>query len=140
LNAGLERSDKDGKRVCNMISPTREALAMVKRKALRCGVWFKALSRNERILMELVIRVTDRVRSFLLAKLLSRILEKLLSAMGGMQALMGKLAYVMETEGRCLAHRLSRIAEGWGNRSAAKWRKDAGFIQYLAVMHLNKPL
>lgn len=63
--------------------PTREALARVRLKALRCGVWFKALGRDERILMDLVIRVTDRVRSFLLARLLFRIVKKLLEAMGG---------------------------------------------------------
>ncbi len=119
--------------------PTREALARVRLKALRCRVWFKALSRDERILMDLVIRVTDRVRSFLLAKLLFRIVKKLIEGMGGIRALIGEVAYNMRTDGVRLAQKLSQIAVGWGNKSATKWPEDLGFVQYLAIMGLNKP-
>ena len=139
MSVGSIELDEGSKKARNMISPTREALARVKLKALRYGVWFKALSRDERILMELVIRVTERVRSFLLAKLLSRIVKKLLEAMGGMQAMIGKVAYKMKTDGLHLAQKLSQIAQSWGNKSAAKWPKDPGFVQYLTIMCLNKP-
>ena len=138
MSVGLGKLNEEVMKVWDRIAPTREALARVRLKALRCGVWFKELSRDERILMELVIRVTDRVRSFLLAKLLSRIVKKLLEAMGAVQALMGEVAYKMKTDGLHLAQKLSRIALGWGNRSAARWPGDPGFVQYLAIMCLNK--
>ena len=138
MSVGLERLNEDVMEVWGRIPPTREALVRVKLKALRCGVWFKALSRNERIFVELVIRVTDRVRSFLLAKLLSRIVKKLLEVMGGVKAVIGEVAYKMR-DGLRLAQKLSRIALGWGNRSAAKWLEDPGFVQYLTIMCLNKP-
>jgi len=118
---------------------TREALAKVKLKALRCGVWFKKLSRDERTLMELVIRVTDKVRSFILARLLSRILDKLLEAMGGIRAMIGEVAYRMRTDGLRLALKISQIAQSWGNRSAARWPIDLRFVRYLAVMCINRP-
>lgn len=112
---------------------TREALARMKLKAIRCGVWFKNLSRYERKFMDLVVRVTSKVRSFLLAKLLFRIIEKLLDA------LEGEVARLMRTVGRTLAQKLSGIAQCWGNRSARRWPEDPGFVQYLSIMCLNKP-
>jgi hypothetical protein len=139
LSVGLIELGEGLKKARNMISPTREALARVKLKALRCRVWFKALSRDERNLMELVIKVTERVRSFLLAKLLSQIVKKLLEAMGGVQAVIGEVAYRMKTDGLRLAHKLSQIAQGWGNKSAAKWPKDPCFVRYLTIMCLNDP-
>lgn len=138
MSVELERSGEDRRKIWSILPPTREALARVRLKALRCRVWFRELSRDERVFMELVIRVTDRVRSFLLAKLLSRIVKKLLEAMGGVQAMIGEVAYKMR-DGLRIAQKLSRIALGWGNKSAAKWPEDHGFVQYLTIMCLNKP-
>jgi len=115
------------------IPPTREALARLRLKALRRGVWFKELSRDERILVKLVIRVTQRIQSFLLARLISGIMKKLLNA------LESEVTQLMRTVGRALAQKLSGIAQGWGNRSAKRWPQDSGFIQYLTIMDLNKP-
>lgn len=133
MSVDLERSDEDRNKVWNLVPPTREALARLRLKTLRCGVWFKELSRDERMFMKLVIRVTSKVRSFLLAKLLSRIVKKLLDA------LEGEVARLMRTVGRSLAQKLSEIAQGWGNRSAARWPEDLGFVQYLTIMSLNRP-
>lgn len=138
LSVGSKRLGDVVRTVLGSRPPTREALARVRLKALRCRVWFKALSRDERILTDLVIRVTDRVRSFLLAKLLFRIVKKLIEAMGGIRAVIGEVAYKMKTDGVRLAQKLSQIALGWGNRSAAKWPEDSGFVQYLTIMGLNK--
>ena len=91
------------------------------------------------MLMELVIRVTDRVHRFSLAKLLSRIVKKLLESMGGMQAMIGEVAYKL-IDGVRLAQKHTRIALGWGNKSAAKWPEDRGVVQYLTIMCLNKPV
>jgi len=32
------------------------------------------------------------------------------------------------------AKRLCEVARGWGNKSAASWASDKGFIRYLTVM------
>jgi len=110
---------------------TREALARLRLKALRRGVWFRDLKREERKLLDLTIRVVEKVRSFLLAKLVSRIVGKLCEAMES------RIFRLMRTEGRSLAEKISKIAEAWGNRAAKSWAKDHGFMQYLVVNNLS---
>jgi len=110
---------------------TREALAKLKLKALRRGVWFRDLKHSERKLLSLTIRVVQRVRSFMLARLVSRIVGKLCEAMES------RIFRLMRTEGRTLAEKLSKIAEVWGNRAAKSWAKDSGFIQYLTISSLS---
>lgn len=83
--------------------------------------------------MELAIKVVDRVRSHLVAKLLASIIRKLQDAMRG------KVARVMKEIGYASAQKLSRIAQNWGNVSASRWVKDRGFIQYLAITYMNTP-
>ncbi|HDQ06648.1 MAG TPA: hypothetical protein ENN36_08020, partial [Candidatus Bathyarchaeota archaeon] len=56
---------------------TREALAKLRLKALRRGIWFRDLKQSERKLLSLTIRVVERVRSFMLARLVSQIVSKL---------------------------------------------------------------
>ena len=110
---------------------TREALAKLRLKALRRGAWFRDLKQGERQLLSLTIRVVQSVRSFLLAKLVSRIVSKLCEAMGS------RIFHLMRTKGRSLAERISKIAEAWGNRAAKFWANDRGFIQYLTVSNLS---
>ena len=127
------RSGRSGKIPVNIQTPislTREALARLRLKALRRGVWFRDLKREERKLLELTIRVVEKVRSFLLAKLVSRIVGKLCEAMES------RIFRLMRMEGRSLAEKISRIGEAWGNRSAASWANDQGFIQFLTVTNL----
>ena len=127
------RSGRSGKIPVNIQTPislTREALARLRLKALRRGCWFRDLKRSERKLLELTIRVVEKVRSFLLAKIVSRIVGKLCEAM---ESVVHRL---MRTEGRSLAEKLSRIGEAWGNRSAASWANEQGFIQFLTVSNL----
>ena len=137
LSVGLKRLGGGLTNVKSRFPLTRETLAKVKQKALRCGVWFRKLRKDERMFMELVIKVTDKVRSFKLAELVSRIVGKLLDAMGGVQAMTGEVAYKMKTDGLRLAQKLSQIAQGWGNRSAVAWPRNSGFVQYLTIMWLN---
>jgi len=85
------------------------------------------------MLMNLVIRVVDRVRSLILAKLLNSAVKKLLEAMES------EVVCMMRTVGRQLAQKLSKIAESWGNESAVGWAEEPGFIQYLAVSCMNTP-
>jgi hypothetical protein len=128
-------------RASNSIPLTREVLAKLRLKAQRSRAWFR-LKRDERRFMDLVITVVDKVRSFLLARILSPIIKRLLEAMGGaqgvMEAALGEVAYFMAVKGRSLAQKISLIAQGWGNKSAARWPGDSGFVQYLTIMCLNK--
>ena len=43
-------------------------LMKLKLKAMRAGVWFRALPRIDRVLVDLTIRVAGNVRSFILAE------------------------------------------------------------------------
>ena len=110
---------------------TREALAKLRLKALRRGVWLRDLKQGERKLLSLTIRVVERVRSFMLARLVSQIVSKLCEAMES------RIFRFMRTKGRSLAERISKIAEAWGNRAAKFWANDRGFIQYLTVSNLS---
>jgi len=127
LSAASRRSSKGAQQV----PLTREALARLRLKALRRGVWFRNLKQSERKLLSLTIRVVERVRSFMLARLVSRIVSKLCEAMES------RIFHLMRTKGRSLAERISKIAEAWGNRAAKFWANDRGFIQYLTVSNLS---
>ena len=61
----------------------KKDLVQLKLRAMRRGVWFRALSRIDRVLLELTVRVVPRVRSFKLAKMLSTIVERLEDALEG---------------------------------------------------------
>lgn len=129
LSVGLGRLDKGLANVRSRVL-TREALARVRLKAIRRGVWFRELKDIERKLVELTVKVVERVRSPLLAKLVSSIVRKLLDAMEG------EVSRLLRTKGRSLAQKLSQIAQGWGNKSAVRWPEDAGFIQFLTIINL----
>lgn len=106
---------------------------MLKVKALRRRVWFKVLNRMERGLVDSVIKVVDRVRSALLAKVLGSIVKKLSTA------LESKVKRLMREVGQPLAEKVSLIAKSWGHKSAFKWVKDKGFVLYLTITAINTP-
>ena len=131
MSAKSGRSGKSSVTTQPSIPLTREALARLRLKALRRGVWFRDLKREERKLLELTIRVVEKVRSFLLAKLVSRIVGKLCEAMES------RIFRLMRTEGRNMAENLSEIAQAWGYRAAKSWADNCGFMQYLTVNNLG---
>lgn len=98
---------------------------------MRRRIWFKALSSLERGLVDSVIKVIDRPRSPKLIEALARIIVKVKKAM------ISPLRRLMEQVGKPLARRISIVALRWGNRSAAKWAEDEGFIKYLTIMDIN---
>ena len=110
---------------------TREALAKLRLKAVRRGCWFRDLKQNERMLLDLTIRVVEKVRSFMLAKIVSRLVGILCEAMES------RIFRRIRTEGRILAENLSEIAQAWGYRAAKSWATDFGFMQYLTVNNLG---
>ena len=110
---------------------TRENLAKLKQKARRRGVWFRDLKQNERMLLDLTIRVVQKVRSFMLAKIVSRLVNRLSAA------LESRIVRMIRNEGPQLAEQLSDIAVSLGYRAAKSWRKDRGFMQFLVISSLG---
>jgi hypothetical protein len=106
-------------------------LVKVKRKAIRAGVWFRALRRIDRVLIDLTIRVAGSIRSASLAKCVLSVTRKLEGL------LESKLSRTIRAIGIPLACKLGLFAQKWGNRTAEDWAKEKGFVRYLAVMGLN---
>lgn len=106
-------------------------LAKIRLMAIRKGVWFRVLSRLERGLMDLTLKVTKKVRSSMLAGAIFSIVEKLA------EALESKVTRMMRKVGFTLAEKISRIAQSWGNKNAREWTFDLGFIKYLTIMKMN---
>src|SRR2546422_5817834 len=94
---------------------TREILVGLKTRGLRRRVWYRALDRMERGLVDLTIRWVDKVRSGRMTETLMRILEEIAQALetGGGRVL---------GRGKVQAARASELAVGWGNGSAFYWR------------------
>ena len=109
---------------------TRGVLLSVKRKALRAGVYFRAISRLERALLECAIRVVKIVWSDTLAKLLMRIILKLLQAAGQIPLALA------EYMGAKMARQTAKIAQKWGYKEAKSWEYDINFMRYQALNYL----
>ncbi len=109
----------------------RAQLLKLKLRAVRAGVWFRALRRIDQVLIDLTIKVTDTVRSAKLSESLLGIVRKLEGAMESC------LSRAFREVGLPHAQSLSMVAQKWGNVSAAGWAFDCAFAVYLAVMHLN---
>ena len=103
----------------------------IKAKALRRRVWFRALSRVERGIVDLTIRCVERVRSSVLARTISNIVGKILKTLES-----GFLEKVNKV-GSDVAEKVCRIALGWGNASASRWRRDVDFVRFLGVNAVN---
>ena len=108
-------------------------LMRLKVKAMRAGVWFKALPRIDRVLVDLTIRVAGTVRSFRLASNILTVIRKLESVMES------RFLRAVRENGFSLARKLGLIAQKWGNANAENWESDKGFARYLAAMSLNEP-
>lgn len=115
--------------VCLLFSCSE--LASIKQRAMRKGVWFKVLSKVERAIIDLTIKCVQKVHSSKLAKIVATIVNKLADYSKS------RLKRLMDEVGRSLVRKLSRIAQNWGNKSAAQWVEDSDFVQYLAVTHLS---
>jgi hypothetical protein len=111
----------------------KKQLAKLRLKAIRAGVWFRALPRIDRVLVDLTIRVTNNIRSVTLARNILAVTRKLKGLLESslLRAFRG-VAYK-------LAQELSLVAQNWGNSSARLWASDSSFMKFLAVMHINKP-
>ncbi len=109
----------------------RAKLNLLKLQAKRTGIWYKALNNLDRALLDLTIKVADKVMSLRLAKALSAVLKKI------EEALESKISKAIRAVGLPLAYKLGLIAKKWGNPNAEKWIFDLSFARFLAVMHIN---
>jgi hypothetical protein len=108
-------------------------LIKLRLKAMRAGVWFRALPRIDRVLVDLTIKVASNVRSITLAKSILAIIRKLEGL------LESSLLRALRAVGLPLAQKLSSVAQKWGNASAKSWVIDSSFAIFLSVMYINEP-
>jgi hypothetical protein len=106
---------------------SREGLTSIKKRALRKRVWYKVLSRLERGIVDLTVKYVEKVRSPVLARIIAKIVCKLL------KALRSRFLMKIETLGYGLADRICRVAVEWGNPEASNWKYDRGFIRCLGI-------
>jgi hypothetical protein len=110
-------------------------LAKLRLRAMRSGVWYKALNRIDRVLVDLTIKVIkNNVRSVSLLTQLLTVTTKIESL------LENKLSRATREYGLPLANKLSQLAQKWGNKTARSWSSDLAFAKYLAVHKLNNML
>lgn len=108
-------------------------LVKLKLKAMRSGVWFRALHRIDRALIDLTIKVASTVRSATLARIILALVRKLEGIMES------GLARALRQVGVQRAQKLSLVAQKWGNLSANEWSSDPSFVRFLAVLSINEP-
>jgi len=114
-----------------VFSLTKQGLMKVKSKALRIGTWYKTLSRMERAIVDLTIKCVEKVRSNILARAISTIINKLLQSLG--ESFMERA----ERVGYKITEKLCVIGERWGNKACSTWKCDSCFVKFLGVNTLN---
>ena len=112
--------------------PQMSQIVQSKKIALRRGVWFRALSRVERGILDLTTKYVVRIKSAKLADVVAAILQKLQLASES------RLDRLTRTVGTSLAQGISSLAQSWGNRLASFWGLGDGFARYLAAMRMNE--
>ncbi len=110
----------------------RTQLIKIRVKAMRAGVWFRALPRIDRVLVDLTIKVAENIRSASLAKSIFEVVGKLEGL------LESSVLKSLRLIGRPLAEKISLTAQKLGNTSAKSWAGDLSFAFFLAVMHTNR--
>jgi hypothetical protein len=108
-------------------------LVKLRLKAIRAGVWFRALPRIDRVLIDLTIKVASSIRSATLARNILAVTKKLEGL------LESRLLRAFRGVALQLAQKLSLAAQKWGNASAKRWASDVSFVTFLAIMHINEP-
>ena len=113
-------------------APTKAQLLKIKCKALRAGVWFKALPRIDRALIDVTIQVLDNICS-------AQLVKSIFAVMGKLEGMLeSKFVRIARTVGQNLAEKASALAQSWGNTTAHGWSTDRSFALYFAAMQINK--
>jgi hypothetical protein len=103
-------------------------LSVLKIKAFRKKEWYTALSFEERVLTELVIKHIKIVKNPTLATVIARIIVKLT------YRLKNSYFFGIERIGRPIAMFMSEKAFAYGNKDALNWMKDKNYIRYLGLI------
>ena len=103
----------------------------IKTRALRRRVWFKVTSKLERGIVDLTVRCVERIRSPVLAGILSEIVRRIL------RTLENGFVKMVEKIGAEIADRVCGFALAWGNRTASSWKHDPSFARFLGVNAVN---
>jgi len=103
----------------------------IKARALRHKMWFKTLSRAERAIIDLTVKCVERVRSPILAAIVSSIVGKVL------KILESRFLQTVNRIGSAIAEKVCGIAERWGNEDASSWKHDSSFIRVLGINAVN---
>ena len=103
----------------------------IKTRALRRRVWFKATSRLERGIVDLTIRCVERIRSPVLAGILSEIVRKI------SRTLENGFVKMAEKVGAEIANKVCGIALAWGNNTASSWKHNPSFVRFLGINAVN---
>jgi len=109
----------------------RQDLVKIKSKALRARIWFSALSKVERTIIDLTIKCVEKVRSTVLASTISAIVNKILPY------LQGDFMTEAEKVGQGIVERLCIVGGTWGNKTCSTWRSDRYFVRFMGVNTLN---
>lgn len=133
----VKRKDTDGHTFLSKTAKNQQLfstckLLNFKRSALRSGVWFRALSRIERAVVDLTIKYVDNVKSSKLAHVLTGIIQKLEQTTESM------INRLTQSIGIPLAQKLSNLGVNWGNLSAKRWASDLSFAVFLAIMQRHR--
>jgi len=109
-------------------------LALLRKRALRKGIWFRALSRVERSIYDLTMKTVSTIRSKRLLRVIRAIVDKL------RESLESPVSVLTRTVGRQLASTLAQVALSWGHSEARGWPLDENFTKYLAICwYINVP-
>jgi hypothetical protein len=112
-------------------SPSIETLIVAKKLALRHKVWFKLLNRVERGIIDLTLKYVNSIKSAMLAKAITAIIDKLKITE---ESIHDRLVRCV---GLPLARTMSKIAVSWGNYSASNWAIDYSYAKFLSIC-INK--
>lgn len=110
----------------------RKQLIKLRVKAIRAGLWFRALPKIDRVLVDLTIKVTENIRS-------AHFTRSIFAVVGKLDGLLeSKVLKSLRLIGRPLAEKISLNAQKLGNTSAKSWATETSFAFFLAVMHTNR--
>lgn len=109
-------------------NPIRSLFKKQMALSIRNRSWFR-LSRQDRSLYSLALRLKVRFESVDLLRALVSVLKKLQQ--------FGRTAYLELRAGVRLAWMFSVAAVGWGNDQARSWRSDQNYIRFLGRLYLG---
>jgi len=110
---------------------TKQDLVKIKSRAMRTRVWFRALSKVERAIIDLTIKCVEKVRSNVLAGTISAIVGKILRFLE--EGFMTRA----ERIGNKIVEELCAVGERWGNEACSTWKCDKCFVRFLGVNALH---